>query len=525
MVDSTGTAELELKVAAPAGFQMPRLDGFEELSNAHVVLTAMYWDTDDLLLTGWGHSLRYRSADDGSESGWTLKLAGPPSKLANRREITFEEPAGAPPAAARHALLGVIGRRPLVPVAVVTTERSSRRMKVRAGGSTVEVADDRVTSMVGDTPGPAFREVEVELLDGPRSALRRAAKVLSKAGAGEPDPTPKVARVLVSWPRRAVIPVTTGRPKTVGELVSAAITAGYRQLLERDPLIRVSGQMDDIHKARVATRRLRSDLKSLEPYSDEFRVEGLRRELAWLGAMLGQVRDLDVLADTLAAQVVKLANADHANADHANADTTVVIDDTGADVGADDAAAAEALQQRITKERAQALATLVDVMGGSRYLGLLADLRRLALDPPVRSAKVAKAGATKAMKATTARAFDRVAKRVDDLDDPPATEALHEVRKCVKRARYAAELASSSSRGGTDKLARRLTDLQDTLGATQDAVTATTWLTGISRVGTPAEAFLGGRLSEGFAEDIAAPVAWKRQWRRARDPQLRSWLR
>ncbi len=535
MVDSRGTTELEVKVAAPAGFQMPRLNGFEELSAAHVVLKATYWDTDDLLLTGWGHSLRYRDADDGSESGWTLKLAGPPSKLANRREITFDDPDGAPPAAARQALLGVIGRRSLVPVAVVTTHRLSRRLKVRKGDSTVEVADDEVTSMVGESPGPAFREVEVELLDGQRSVLRRAAKVLTKAGAGDPDPTPKVARVLVSWPRRAVIPTTSARPKTVAELVSAAITAGYRQLLERDPLIRVSGEMDDIHKARVATRRLRSDLKSLEPYCDEFRVEGLRRELAWLGAMLGQVRDLDVLGDTLAAQLQTMAVARAAHGEAAALEggpvaalpgrpssdgESAIVED-----GADDAGAAVSLQERVRRERTQALATLIDVMGSSRYLGLLADLRRLALDPPVRSTKVADAGATKAMQKVTGRAFDRVTNRVNGLEDPPATEALHEVRKAAKRARYAAELASASSRGATDKLARRLTGLQDTLGATQDAVTARTWLAGVSQVGSPGEAFLGGRLSESFAEEIAAPMAWKREWRRARDPRLRSWLR
>lgn len=496
MAKSRGANELEVKVMAPANFQMPPLNELEELSAANLVLTATYWDTDDLLLTGWGHSLRYRSAVDGSESAWTLKLAGDPGRMANRREIIFQDPAGAPSAAVRLALLGVIGRRALIPVAVVTTRRSSRRLRVGPGASTVEVADDEVTSMVADAPGPAFREIEVELLDGDRSALRRAAKVLNKAGAAKPDPTPKVARVLASWPRRAAIPAVSARPKTVGELVSAAVTAGYRQLLERDPLIRLSGDMDDIHKARVATRRLRSDLKSFEPYCDQFRVEGLRRELAWFGAILGNVRDLDVLGDTLAA---KLRSTDSTDS-------------------------AAALQQRVDRERAQALAALIDVMGSSRYLGLLADLHRLALHPPVRSTKVAGGRATKAMKKVTARAFARVATRVDALEDPPAVEALHEVRKAAKRARYAAELASASSRGRTDKLAQRLTELQDTLGATQDGVTARSWLAQVSQEASPAEALLASALSDRFAAEIAVPMVWKKKWRRACQPDLRRWL-
>ena len=176
MAKSRGANELEVKVMAPANFQMPPLNELEELSAVNLVLTATYWDTDDLLLTGWGHSLRYRSAVDGSESAWTLKLAGDPGRMANRREIIFQDPAGAPSAAVRLALLGVIGRRALIPVAVVTTRRSSRRLRVGPGASTVEVADDEVSSMVADASGPAFREIEVELLDGDRSALRRDRK-------------------------------------------------------------------------------------------------------------------------------------------------------------------------------------------------------------------------------------------------------------------------------------------------------------------------------------------------------------
>src|SRR5262249_48769711 len=55
----------------------------------------------------------------------------------------------------------------------------------------------------------------------------------------------------------------------------------------------------DVHQARVATRRLRSDLRTFLPVADEDWAESLRDELAWLGGLLGAVRDTDVLLERL----------------------------------------------------------------------------------------------------------------------------------------------------------------------------------------------------------------------------------
>ncbi|HKA60780.1 MAG TPA: CHAD domain-containing protein, partial [Methylomirabilota bacterium] len=49
-----------------------------------------------------------------------------------------------------------------------------------------------------------------------------------------------------------------------------------------------------VHRMRVAVRRLRAILRASGSLSDDDLVEGLRRELKWLGIALGRVRDLDV---------------------------------------------------------------------------------------------------------------------------------------------------------------------------------------------------------------------------------------
>ena len=59
-----------------------------------------------------------------------------------------------------------------------------------------------------------------------------------------------------------------------------------------------------VHRMRVAVRRLRAILRASGSLSDDDLVEGLRRELKWLGIALGRVRDLDrakALQDVLGA--------------------------------------------------------------------------------------------------------------------------------------------------------------------------------------------------------------------------------
>src|SRR5207248_11341998 len=57
--------ERGVKLAAPAGFRLPRLDGLVEGLTATPIprrsLTATYYDTADLRLARWGLTVRYRT--------------------------------------------------------------------------------------------------------------------------------------------------------------------------------------------------------------------------------------------------------------------------------------------------------------------------------------------------------------------------------------------------------------------------------------------------------------------------------
>ena len=69
----------------------------------------------------------------------------------------------------------------------------------------------------------------------------------------------------------------------------------YRAIVEHDAGTRLGRDPEELHKMRVATRRLRAFLRTGRPLLDADWAEALRLELRWLGGVLGPVRDLDVL--------------------------------------------------------------------------------------------------------------------------------------------------------------------------------------------------------------------------------------
>ena len=74
------------------------------------------------------------------------------------------------------------------------------------------------------------------------------------------------------------------------------------------------------------------------------------------------------------------------------------------------------------------------------------------------------------------RAYRRLRRRMDDVDEQPAGDArdraLHEARKAAKRLRYAAEAAEPAVGKPAKRLRKRLKPMQSVLGDHQDAVVA-----------------------------------------------------
>src|SRR2546430_6479020 len=267
-------------------------------------METVYFDTPDLRLARWGVSLRRRAGE-----GWTLKLAEPPSTpgkpnttVLERQELTFQGGAE-PPGAALEVVRAYVRKAELVPVARLSTVRRRVRLVDGSGTRVAEVVDDEVSVRDGRRVAARFREIEVEVAgaDGADGIITPLGPRLRGAGAGAPDPTPKHIRAL--GPRAIEPPEVATEPlppdATARDVIKFGLAESVAALLHHDPLVRTGGDPEAVHQARVATRKLRSNLRPFGPLLDQEWTEPLRSELGWLAMSLGAVRDREVLLERL----------------------------------------------------------------------------------------------------------------------------------------------------------------------------------------------------------------------------------
>lgn len=447
--------------------------------------------------------MRHRRASDGSEDRWTLKLAIPSKRTEDvvRAEVHASGSALFPPASLRGLVRAVVRKGLLTPVAVVVTQR--RRLKVvdQASTARIEVDDDRVWSVAGLRRGPTFRQIELEAASPSADGLMaEMSDALIKAGATLTD-RPKVAAVLG---REAVepeiVPPPSGPKLSIRDLVRTAIGSGASRLVGNDPATRLGSNPEALHQARVATRRLRSDLKTLRPMLDPPEMIWMRDELAWIGGLLGSVRDTDVLIDGIEGLATE----------HGLEPTAV-----------------SAIVTELDEDRRQRHAELVEGLSSRRYVQIVDALIEADVAPPLADEGGGDRRARARLRKLVRNSWRRLGRGVADLGAHPSDADLHEIRKRAKRARYAAELATGALHEDAGRLAERLADLQDVLGELQDAVVAKERLTMLVRRGrlTGEAAFAAGRLV--CLEDEARSDAldrWPSAWKAARAKRLRSWL-
>jgi CHAD domain-containing protein len=268
------------------------------------------------------------------------------------------------------------------------------------------------------------------------------------------------------------------------------MAAGLAHLLANERGLRESADPEYLHQARVALRRLRSALEVFSPPLPESVVAPVVRELGLLASRLGPARDWDVLVtDTL----------------------PPIEDEFGAQRGL------KAFSARFGRLRHSAGAGARRTVRSARYRQLTLKLSgwlaaegwgtrpnsaaRAALQRPV---------GEHARRVLEAR-YRRVRKRGRGLDELSAAR-LHRLRIAIKKFRYAADFFSGLYRGEpVRETLRRLSRLQDILGALNDAATAADLAAEVGR----------GRGSGQIAEARGILLGWNR----ARAAQLKRELR
>jgi CHAD domain-containing protein len=260
---------------------------------------------------------------------------------------------------------------------------------------------------------------------------------------------------------------------------------------------RLGDHPEDVHQARVATRRLRSDLRTFRAFIDAEWVSEIRDELRWLAGRLGAVRDTDVLLERLQKQAKALPALDQRPA--------------------------FALLRRLTADRETARGELLVALSSDRYADLVENLVHAARAP--RLSPEADAPAQRVLPEVVRRPWKHLESAVGALGSSPQDEQLHEVRIRAKRARYAAEAVAAVIGKPAARLASALADVQSVLGDLQDATVAEAWLRAAASSARGSQAVVAGQLVGVQHQEMErARKQWRAAWKAASKKSLRSWL-
>lgn len=291
-----------------------------------------YFDTARGALARAGFGARLRRVEDGTTS-LTVKsvsrdrprvgpaasgpaAVGPAALAALAQRVEVEGPATArldptdwPSSPAQELVDELRGAARLRLLFTVRQRRHSRRISLPEGR--VEVTLDQVTVLRGVRNVGTFCALEVEAADDRVDALARLADLLEASGLVTPEPRSKeeIARQMVSdagaHPARPLPRV----PKAPGISASDPLPAAGRKVLRMhlarmlsfEAGTRSGADIEDLHRMRVATRRMRGAWRVFEGTYRPRLQRRYVRELREAAAALGQVRDMDVLLDGLAA--------------------------------------------------------------------------------------------------------------------------------------------------------------------------------------------------------------------------------
>ena len=201
--------------------------------------------------------MRYRT--EAGRGIWTVKLPGKTENgVLARPEHDFMGLPAEIPAAALELLRAYVRSATLTPVARLQTLRRSAALFDPRGQRIAEVADDEVSVLDGERVAARFREVELEVTpEAPHQLLPALIDRLRAAGAGQPDPTPKLVRTLgprALAPPELVVP-SVGKDAPVGDVARAQRSpSAVIRILEHDALVRQDKKTEGVHQAAASAR-------------------------------------------------------------------------------------------------------------------------------------------------------------------------------------------------------------------------------------------------------------------------------
>ncbi|WP_411374000.1 CHAD domain-containing protein [Arthrobacter sp. MPF02] len=477
--------EVEKKYDVGPDAKVPRLEdlpGVARVGKPHTAqLEAVYFDTPGHILASRRITLRRRSG--GTDAGWHLKL--PPESAPQGEEPQQRREVHAPlgqadvvPEALLARVQAYLRGVGLAPVVRLHTKRTSHPLYGENGDHLADLADDHVRAerLAGqDDAEPTaesrtqeWREWELELVNGDAALFAPAEKLLLAAGARPAGHASKLAKALGTAARDvadsggtdsgevSATVLLTGKQAPAAAVVTAYISPHIEEILAKDAAIRLE-EPEGVHGMRSAARRIRSVLAAYRKLYRPAPVRRLRDELRWLGHLLGDPRDAEVLLAGLNGHLDELAPRQ----------------------------GTDAVRDRVERHTGEAYDAgyrrLQDALRSDRYFRLLDSLEEFRDNPPVRMETVPPG------ERVASKAVDKAAKRLRRSHKAASharhgrdhENGLHRVRINAKRLRHVAESAALLKGKRADKVAKAAHRQQKILGDFHDAVLARDLLAGL----------------------------------------------
>lgn len=446
--------ELELKLRCLPGFELQ--DALEYVQESFTIngqetiqIHDVYYDNEDQDLAR--HGLSGRARRKSGKAVAEVKLVPLKAALIQKR-AEFKRSLRARQAAERglrllleHELGLKIDQR-LAPLVELNTRR--RKYQLSNDHCQAELCYDQVTvKQAGSSDKSHFSEIEIELTRGSDHHFVDMVKGLQGLPNLVQDGQSKYKRSLqlAGVPQFQYGPdkLSFAATASVDEVARWLALSLYQSMRAFEPGTRLGLDLEQLHKMRVSTRRMRSLLGLFSESFEPQHYQSLRQEYKWLAAVLGVVRDNDV-------QLHKLP------------DRRRELDDQHPE-------AFEALERALQKRWRAGREQLLKALDSKRYQSLCELSESSFGQLPLRHRQHlgrmpiglwAQAKIEKRIK-TVRKALKRARNSLIEDD-------VHELRKVCKALRYSGEFFAGLYGQGMTRANKALTGFQDQLGDFQD---------------------------------------------------------
>ena len=450
------------------------LDGLEFGNERTVEVEDRYIDTAYGALEQAGFGARLRREDNGPytvtvKSSSHERPAGEhehkqdPKALSQRVEV--EGPANErldpdtwPSSAARELINEVRDDARMRLLFTINQRREKKTLALDDGP--VQLTLDRVAVFRGGRPLASFSVLELEISKGSGADLNRLAGLVEATGFVVPEPRSKeeIARHYVAQAaedrnhRLPAVPMSPGvkADDSLGTAGRKVLRMHLARMLHFEAGTRSGEDPEDLHKMRVATRRMRA---AWRVFDGAYKPKVQRRyvkELRTIARVLGDVRDIDVLLEDLDRYIADLPGPGRQAVDPLRA--------------------AWRRQREVARER---MIARLDSKAYREFVDDYLDFTESAgaaeiMTPLGRPSLVRDTAGSRTLAAYEhMRAYDTIITWAD-------VPTLHALRIEAKRLRYTMEYFSEVLPVTSRKLIAQVTELQDHLGQMNDADVAAT---------------------------------------------------